>query len=61
MSGFTGVVEAIAKDLLSRLAKRQHTRVLMIDQSKVNACLETLKVSVLCQSIFIFGLKKGLR
>lgn len=40
------VMGAYAQDLLSRLSKHQHTLVLMIDQSKVNACLETLMVSV---------------
>lgn len=37
---------AYAKDSLARLAKHQHTVVLMIDQSKVNATLEVLMVSV---------------
>jgi len=40
------VMGAYAKDLLIRLAKHQHTLVLMIDQSKVNAALEMLMVSV---------------
>ena len=41
-----GVMAAYAEDLLVRLAKHQHTLVLMIDQSKVNATLEVLMVSV---------------
>lgn len=40
------VMAAYAEDLLGRLAKHQHTLVLMIDQSKVNATLEMLMVSV---------------
>ena len=40
------VMAAYAKDLLARLAKHQHTLVLMIDQSKVNATLEMLMVSI---------------
>ena len=40
------VMAAYAQDLLARLAQHQHTLVLMIDQSKVNATLETLMVSV---------------
>jgi hypothetical protein len=40
------VMAAYAKDLLSRLAKHQHTLVLMIDQSKVNSAFEVLMVSV---------------
>lgn len=40
------VMGAYAKDLLARLAKHHHTLVLMIDQSKVNATLEMLMVSV---------------
>ena len=40
------VMAAYATDLLSRLTKHQHTLVLMIDQSKVNATLEVLMVSV---------------
>lgn len=37
---------AYAEDLLARLAKHQHSLVLMIDQSKVNATLEVLMVSI---------------
>ncbi len=37
---------AYAQDLLARLAQHQHTLVLMIDQSKVNATLEVLMISV---------------
>lgn len=37
---------AYAEDLLARLAKQQHTLVLMIDQNKVNAAFEVLMVSV---------------
>ncbi|MBX9621191.1 MAG: transposase [Alphaproteobacteria bacterium] len=40
------VMAAYAEDLLARLAKYQHTLVLMIDQSKVNAAFEVLMVSV---------------
>jgi len=40
------VMAAYAQDLLARLAQHQHTLVLMIDQSKVNATLEVLMVSV---------------
>lgn len=40
------VMAAYAEDLLARLGKHQHTLVLMIDQSKVNATLEVLMVSV---------------
>lgn len=40
------VMAAYAEDLLTRLGKHQHTLVLMIDQSKVNATLEVLMVSV---------------
>jgi hypothetical protein len=40
------VMAAYAEDLLSRLAKHQHTLVLMIDQSKVNDTFEVLMVSV---------------
>lgn len=40
------VMAAYAEDLLARLAKDQHTLVLMIDQSKVNAAFEVLMVSV---------------
>lgn len=40
------VMAAYAKELLARLAKHQHTPVLMIDQSKVNDTLEMLMVSV---------------
>jgi hypothetical protein len=40
------VMAAYAEDLLARLAKHQHTLVLMIDQSKVNATFEVLMVSV---------------
>jgi hypothetical protein len=40
------VMSAYTKDLLARLARHQHTLVLMIDQSKVNATLEVLMVSV---------------
>jgi hypothetical protein len=40
------VMAAYAEDLLSRLGKHQHTLVLMIDQSKVNATFEVLMVSV---------------
>jgi len=40
------VMGAYVEDLLSRLAKHQHTLVLMIDQSKVNTTLEVLMVSV---------------
>jgi hypothetical protein len=40
------VMAAYAEDLLARLAKHQHTLVLMIDQSKVNAPFEVLMVSV---------------
>ncbi|MBY0282105.1 MAG: IS4 family transposase [Alphaproteobacteria bacterium] len=40
------VMAAYAEDLLFRLAKHQHTLVLMIDQSKVNGSLEVLMVSV---------------
>jgi len=40
------VMSAYATDLLSRLARHQHTPVLMIDQSKANDKLEILMVSV---------------
>jgi hypothetical protein len=40
------VMAAYGEDLLARLAKHQHTLVLMIDQSKVNALFEVLMVSV---------------
>lgn len=40
------VMAAYAEDLLSRLAKSQHTLVLMIDQSKVNNTFEVLMVSI---------------
>jgi len=40
------VMAAYARDLLARLGKHQHTVVLMIDQSKANAMLEVLMVSV---------------
>lgn len=40
------VMAAYAEDLLSRLSNHQHTLVLMIDQSKVNALFEVLMVSV---------------
>lgn len=40
------VMETYALDLLERLAKHQHTLVLMIDQSKVNDKLQLLMVSV---------------
>src|ERR1700677_4917000 len=40
------VMAAYAEDLLARLAKHHHTLVLMMDQSKVNATLEVLMVSV---------------
>lgn len=40
------VMAAYAEDLLARLGKHQHTLVLMIDQSKVNATFEVLMVSV---------------
>ena len=40
------VMAAYGEDLLTRLAKHHHTLVLMIDQSKVNATLEVLMVSV---------------
>lgn len=40
------VMAAYGEDLLARLAKHHHTLVLMIDQSKVNATLEVLMVSV---------------
>lgn len=40
------VMAAYAKDLLARLARHQHTLVLMIDQSKINDDLELLMVSV---------------
>lgn len=40
------VMAAYAEDLLARLAKDQHTLVLLIDQSKVNAAFEVLMVSV---------------
>lgn len=40
------VMSAYAGDLLARLGKHQHTIVLMIDQSKVNATFEVLMVSV---------------
>jgi len=40
------VMETYAKDLLERLAKHQHTLVLMIDQSKVNNKIQMLTISV---------------
>lgn len=40
------VMSAYAKDLLGKLAKCQHTPVLMIDQSKANDKLEILVVSI---------------
>lgn len=40
------VMGAYTEDLLARLAKDQHTLVLMIDQSKVNGAFEVLMVSV---------------
>lgn len=40
------VMAAYAEDLLSRLAKHQHTLVLMIGQSKVNTIFEVLMISV---------------
>lgn len=40
------VMSAYAKDLLGRLARCQHTPVLMIDQSKANDKLEILVISV---------------
>lgn len=40
------VMVAYAEDLLARLAKHQHTLVLMIDQSKVNSAFEVLMISV---------------
>ncbi len=43
------VMSAYAEEVLDRLSKHQHTLVLMIDQSKVNATLEVLMVSVRVQ------------
>lgn len=40
------VMAPFAKDLLTRLAKAQHTVVLMIDQSKINADMEAMVISV---------------
>ena len=40
------VMRAFGEELLTRLALQQHTLVLMIDQSKVNALMEVLMVSV---------------
>ena len=40
------VMSAYAEELLGRLAKHQHTLVLMIDQSKVNTAFEVLMVSI---------------
>lgn len=40
------IMSAYGKELLARLAKHQHTIVLMLDQSKVNDTLELLMVSV---------------
>ena len=40
------VMGAYAIELLERLAKQQHTLVLMMDQSKVNDAMEVLMVSV---------------
>lgn len=55
------VMAAYGEDLLARLAKHQHTLVLMIDQSKVNALFEVLMDSVRLRkrAVPLFWIVKG--